>query len=160
MGLFVLVLFNSFFFMDWRFSFFNLPYSFDTAAEANTETAGRGSACEALVRFATSILGEEQLVDEGSNLVWHQRIIQRVGVWRHLLSPMYISVVLFLSVLLLPAIFLPVTWYPWVDYVTNKDTDLSKNSSDKLSIPSSERFFCLQQTTIRSPSIYQRLQHC
>ena len=116
--------------MDWRFRFLNLPYSFDTAAETNTETAGTGSVCEALVRFATSILGEAELNDEGSNLAWHNRIIQRVGVWRHLLSPMYISVVLFLSVLLLPAIFLPVTWYPWVYYVTDDNTDLSKDLSD------------------------------
>ena len=61
-----------------------------------------------------------------SNMIWHQRVIKRVGVWRHLLSPMYISVVLFLSVLLLPAIFLPVTWYPWVYYVTSENQDLCK----------------------------------
>jgi len=61
-----------------------------------------------------------------SHIIWHQRIIKRVGVWRHLLSPMYISVVLFLSVLLLPAIFLPVTWFPWVYYVTGQNEDLCK----------------------------------
>jgi hypothetical protein len=39
---------------------------------------------------------------------------------------MYISVVLFLSVLLLPAVFLPVTWFPWVSYVTNNNENLCK----------------------------------
>ena len=58
---------------------------------------------------------------------WYQRILYRMGVWRHLLSPIYIFVVLFLSVLLLPSVFLPVTWFPWTMYVTHDSEDLCKH---------------------------------
>jgi hypothetical protein len=51
---------------------------------------------------------------------------QRTGVWEHLTSHLYILVVLFLSVLLMPSVFLSVTWYPWVYYVTNQNTSLGK----------------------------------
>ena len=59
-------------------------------------------------------------------MIWYQCIIGRVGVWHYLLSPMYISVVLFVSVLFLPVTFLPVTWFPWVSYVTGNNENLCK----------------------------------
>ena len=39
----------------------------------------------------------------------------------HLTSPMFIMVTLFLSFLLLSVSFLPVTWFPWLMYLTDKD---------------------------------------
>ena len=63
---------------------------------------------------------------EIDKMKWYTRVLKRQGVWQHLTSPLYILVVLFLSILLLPGIFLAVTWYPWVYHITNKDTVLSK----------------------------------
>jgi len=57
---------------------------------------------------------------------WYQNMFQRKGIWKHLLSPLYIMVVMFLSILLLSGTFLHIIWYPWVYYITNQDTSLSK----------------------------------
>ena len=65
--------------------------------------------------------------NEESKIGWSQQIRERKGVWQHLTSPLYILVVLFLSSLLLPRIFLAVIWYPWVYHITDHDTTLSKN---------------------------------
>ena len=57
---------------------------------------------------------------------FYKKILKCQGIWKHLTSPLYILVVLYLSVLLMPSIFLAVTWYPWVYYITNEDVELSK----------------------------------
>lgn len=103
---FALLLFVSgFLFLDWTFPCLNLPYQFNRTLEKKTNSS--------------------DMIDESMEMKWYQRIIQRKGVWFYLTSPLYIFVVLFLSILLLPGIFLAVTWYPWVLYIT-KDTQLSK----------------------------------
>lgn len=43
-------------------------------------------------------------------------------VWQHLKNPLYILVILFLSILLLPSVFLSVIWQPWIKYITEQDT--------------------------------------
>ncbi|CAF2361322.1 unnamed protein product [Rotaria sp. Silwood2] len=97
-------------FMDWRFRLLNLPYGFVTNSEPNKES-----------RKSVEIDDAAHVI----NMSWYRHIVNRVGVWQHLLSPIYIFVVLYLSVLLLPTVFLPVTWFPWVMYVTNENEDLS-----------------------------------
>ena len=41
-------------------------------------------------------------------------------------NPLYILVVFFLSILLLPSVFLSVTWYQWIYYVTDNNKQLGK----------------------------------
>ena len=71
---------------------------------------------------------------------WYIQIRQRQGVWKHLTSPLYILVVLFLSILLMPSIFLTVTWYPWVLFITNHNTSLGKIWKDYINKTKIERF--------------------
>lgn len=52
---------------------------------------------------------------------WYSRMCRRVGIWRHLTSPLYILVVLYLSILLIPIDLLSITWYPRVYYLTNQN---------------------------------------
>jgi hypothetical protein len=74
--------------------------------------------------------GEDQSSNKNEldKMKWYTRILKRKGVWHYLTSPLYILMVLFLSILLLPGIFLAVTWYPWVYHITKQDTILSKLS--------------------------------
>lgn len=44
--------------------------------------------------------------------------------WEHLRSPLYILVVLFLSILLIPSVFLAVIWRPLIIATTEKDESL------------------------------------
>lgn len=55
---------------------------------------------------------------------WYTNIYRRIGVWKHLTNPLYILVVLFLSILLLPSELLSVIWYPRVYYITNQNASL------------------------------------
>lgn len=107
----VLMLISSFMFLDWRFPILNLPYHFDTKLEKKTKSI--------------NITNDDTEIE---NINWYMKIIKRKGVWHYLTSPLYILVVLFLSILLLPGIFLSVTWYPWVFYITKQDILLSKSS--------------------------------
>ncbi|UJR12570.1 hypothetical protein I4U23_016746 [Adineta vaga] len=104
----ILMLISSFIFLDWRFSILNLPYQFNTKLEKKA-------------------LPPNTIADDGEleKLKWYARIFQRKGVWHYLTSPLYLLVILFLSVLLLPGIFLAVTWYPWVYYITKQDITLT-----------------------------------
>ena len=101
----VLLFLSGFIFLDWTFSFLNLPYQFNRKLEKKKDSS--------------------DTINELMEMKWYQRIFKRKGVWFYLTNPLYILVVLFLSILLLPGIFLAVTWYPWVFYIT-KDTRLSK----------------------------------
>jgi hypothetical protein len=102
----VLLLISSFIFLDWTFPILNVPYRFNTELEKKNISSD----------------------NEINQMKWYRRILERKGVWHYLTSPLYILVVLFLSFLLLTGIFLSVTWYPWVYYITNRDTLLSKLS--------------------------------
>ena len=62
---------------------------------------------------------------------WYTNIRQRVGIWKHLTNPLYILVVLYLSILLMPSILLSVTWYPWVYYINHNDKTISKLNSKR-----------------------------
>ncbi|CAF3225742.1 unnamed protein product [Rotaria sp. Silwood2] len=106
----ILMLISSFLYLDWRFSILNLPYQFDTKLEEKNVSS---------VRVTSKPIGE---IDK---IKWYTRILKRKGVWYHLTSPLYILVVFFLSILLLPGIFLSVTWFPWVYYITKQDTILT-----------------------------------
>lgn len=44
----------------------------------------------------------------------------------HLTSPLFILVALFLSFLLLSIAYLPITWFPWLMYLTKDDVQRSK----------------------------------
>ncbi|CAF1279841.1 unnamed protein product [Adineta ricciae] len=100
----VLLFVSAFLFLDWKFTLCKLPYGTNvTFEEALTKSNNRTD----------------------SETKWYIKIYQRTGIWNHLLSPLYILVVLFLSVLLLPSVLLSVIWYPWVHYITNQDTVLA-----------------------------------
>ena len=127
------MLISSFMFLDWRFPILNLPYQFDTKLEKKNVSAtvitGRWITKNSLLIFS-HCLGGNQLANnsELDEMKWYTRILRRKGVWHYLTSPLYLLVVLFLSILLLPGIFLAVTWYPWVYYITQQDRILSKSS--------------------------------
>ena len=87
---------------------------------------------------------------------WYENLRHRTGVWKHLTSPFYILAVLFLSILLMPSVFLTVSWYPWVLYITNQNTSLGKISSHQTNFFIRIEF---QQRVIHLPSIYRRWQH-
>ncbi|CAF1274177.1 unnamed protein product [Rotaria sp. Silwood1] len=106
----VLLLISSFLYVDWTFPILNLPYQFDTKLEE---------------KKVSSINVKSKSINEIDKMKWYIRILKRKGVWYYLTSPLYILVVLFLSVLLLPGIFLSVTWYPWVYYITKQDKILT-----------------------------------
>jgi hypothetical protein len=57
---------------------------------------------------------------------WYTNIRQRNGIWEHLTNPLYILVILYLSVLFIPYNLLSVTWYPWVYYIKDSDKTISK----------------------------------
>lgn len=96
MSIGVLLFCSSFLFLDWTFPILNLPYKFDTHLEENSSK------------------------DESDKVYRHQ------GVWQHIISPLYILLILFLSILIMPSVFLSVTWYPWVYHITDQSTTQSK----------------------------------
>ena len=51
---------------------------------------------------------------------WYSQMYQRTGIWEHLISMLYITVVFFLSTLLIVTNLLSITWYPRVYYLTNQ----------------------------------------
>ncbi|CAF1453618.1 unnamed protein product [Adineta steineri] len=110
----VLLFISSFVYLDWKFPILNLPYKFNTKLEKKITAPA--------ITTDDGELPDNTQVDK---MKWYTRILKRKGVWQYLTSPLYLLVVLFLSILLLPGIFLAVTWYPWVYYITNQDTVLS-----------------------------------
>ncbi|CAF1194103.1 unnamed protein product [Adineta ricciae] len=100
----VLLFVSAFLFLDWKFTLCKLPYGTN-------------------VTFEQALTQTNDITD--SETKWYIKIYQRTGIWNHLLSPLYILVVLFLSVLLLPSVLLSVIWYPWVHYITNQNTVLA-----------------------------------
>ena len=44
--------------------------------------------------------------------------------WKYFLSPSYILVVLFLSIVLIPSVFLSVIWEPLITFVTKQNQSL------------------------------------
>ncbi|CAM4866798.1 unnamed protein product [Rotaria socialis] len=49
----------------------------------------------------------------------------RNTLWKNLRSPLYILVVLFLSIVLIPSVFLSVFWEPFITYITGDDESLA-----------------------------------
>ncbi|CAF1305896.1 unnamed protein product [Rotaria sordida] len=86
----LLMFITSFCFLDWKYSFLNLPYKFDVQLE---------------------------LTDENE--------LDRSSFWEHFRSPLYILVVLFLSILLIPSVFLAVVWEPSITFITGEDKSLA-----------------------------------
>ncbi|CAF0883502.1 unnamed protein product [Rotaria sordida] len=115
----VLLLISSFLYLDWTFPILNLPYQFDTKLEEKNVSSN-------------SVIGRS--ISEIDRMKWYTRILKRKGVWYYLTSPLYILVVFFLSILLLPGIFLSVTWYPWVHYITQQNTPLTNKYTFALNL--------------------------
>ncbi|CAF4769593.1 unnamed protein product [Rotaria sp. Silwood1] len=86
----LLMLITSFLFLDWKYSFLNLPYKFDVQLESTDENE-----------------------------------LNRNSFWKHFRSPLYILVVLFLSILLIPSVFLAVVWEPSITFITEHDKSLA-----------------------------------
>ncbi|CAF4029564.1 unnamed protein product, partial [Rotaria sordida] len=110
----ILMLISSFIYLDWRFPILNLSYQFDTKLEKKNI-------------YSNIITNEDQSSNnsEIDKMKWYIRILKRQGVWHYLTSSLYLLVVLFLSSLLLPGIFLAVIWYSWVYYITKQNTILT-----------------------------------
>ncbi|CAF1210055.1 unnamed protein product [Rotaria sordida] len=108
------MLISSFIYLDWRFPILNLSYQFDTKLEKKNI-------------YSNIITNEDQSSNnsEIDKMKWYIRILKRQGVWHYLTSSLYLLVVLFLSSLLLPGIFLAVIWYSWVYYITKQNTILT-----------------------------------
>ncbi|CAF1442875.1 unnamed protein product [Adineta ricciae] len=102
-----IMIFTSFLFLDWNFPVLNLPYKPIEDPEQQLETTALST-------------------ETDDKMKWYTNIYRRRGVWKHLLSPLYILVVLDLGFLLLPSSLLAVVWYPWVYYITNQNTSLGK----------------------------------
>ncbi|CAF0951989.1 unnamed protein product [Adineta ricciae] len=99
-----LMFISSFLFLDWKFPILNLGYTMDTKLE-QTQTIST--------------------INANNKSKWYTNIYQRVGFWKYLLNSLYILVVLYLSILLMPNILLSVTWYPWVYYISQNDKTIS-----------------------------------
>ena len=95
----LLSLFTSFIFLDWKYSLLNLPYQFDLRAESRNESIDKKNQ---FVSFLNIFLDEE---NEKSLL-------------KYIFSPLYVLVVLFLSILLIPTVFLSVYWNTFITHVT------------------------------------------
>jgi len=83
----LLMLLTSFLFLDWKYSFFKLPYKFNIQLEL------------------TDQLNENHFS-------------------KYLLNPLYILVVLFLSIVLISTVFLSVFWEPLITFLTKEDLSL------------------------------------
>jgi hypothetical protein len=46
------------------------------------------------------------------------------SIYQYLGNPLYILVVLFLSIVLIPTVFLSVVWEPFITFITKEDTSL------------------------------------
>jgi hypothetical protein len=84
----LLMFLTSFLFLDWKYSFLNLPYKFDVQLELTTDQ-----------------LNENHFS-------------------KYLFNPLYILVVLFLSIVLIPTIFLSVFWEPFITFLTKENLSL------------------------------------
>ncbi|UJR13126.1 hypothetical protein I4U23_000150 [Adineta vaga] len=96
----ILMFLSSFLFLDWKFPILNLEYKLDTKLERMETISTNGTK-------------------------WYTNIYQRVGFWKYITNPLYILVVLYLSILLMPNILLSVTWYPWIYYINHNDKIIS-----------------------------------
>ena len=70
---------------------------------------------------------------------------------RHLTNPLFVTLTLFLSCLLLTVAFLPVFWFPWLLFLTGDDLPLG-------TFPCRSSRNCLVHF-LGSSSLYVRLQH-
>ncbi|CAF0855764.1 unnamed protein product [Didymodactylos carnosus] len=120
----ILMFGSSCLFMDWKFPLLNLPYKFDSRLEEIQKDIIRKYIFRSYGRYAVHkpffLKGPDT-----NKIKWYKMICKRKGLWKHLTSPLYILVVLFLSILLIPSTFLSVTWYPWVFYITNQNIKLA-----------------------------------
>jgi len=55
------------------------------------------------------------------NIELESKEINEKSFWKYLIDPLYILVVLFLSILLIPSVFLSVYWQPFITFITNKN---------------------------------------
>ncbi|CAF1363219.1 unnamed protein product [Adineta steineri] len=85
-----LMFLTSFLFLDWNYSYWNLPYKFNIELESN-----------------------------------NQNELNENNLWKNLLNPLYLLVVLFLSILLIPSVLLSVIWEPLITFITNHDDTLA-----------------------------------
>ncbi|CAF0961128.1 unnamed protein product [Didymodactylos carnosus] len=92
-------------FLDWRFKVWNLE-STKKAREISQESEVVTLSTTDKAPTVTNTV-KERLRDQLTN-------------------PLYIFVTLFLGILLLTASFLPVVWFPWIYYITNKNLNLTK----------------------------------
>lgn len=87
----LLMLFTSFAFLDWKYSFLKLPYQFNQQLETGEQDADRSN---------------------------------EKSFWNYFSSPLYLLVVLFLSLVLIPTVFLSVYWEPFINHLTKGDKSL------------------------------------
>ncbi len=118
---------TSFLFLDWHFPMFNLPYKPEEELKSLSEPVdGKHVRCNRVTPSnVISDLSSSAIVEKSK---WYINIYRRHGVWEHILSPLYIMLVLFASMVLLPATLLSVIWYPWVYYITDQNKSLCKLS--------------------------------
>ncbi|UJR11903.1 hypothetical protein I4U23_016081 [Adineta vaga] len=57
----------------------------------------------------------------------NQNETNEMTIWKTLRNPLYILIVLFLSVLIIPTVFLSVIWEPFIRFITKENESLSKN---------------------------------
>ncbi|CAF1294440.1 unnamed protein product, partial [Adineta steineri] len=86
----LLMFLTSFLFLDWNYSYWNLPYKFNIELEST-----------------------------------NQNELNENNLWKNLLNPLYLLVVLFLSILLIPSVLLSVIWEPLITFITNHDDTLA-----------------------------------
>ena len=87
----LLMLFTSFAFLDWKYSFLRLPYQFNRQLESVGQDSSRSN---------------------------------EKNFWKYFSSPLYLLVVLFLSLVLIPTVFLSVCWEPFINHLTKGDKSL------------------------------------
>jgi hypothetical protein len=122
-----IMLITSFLFLDWHFGIFNLPYKPQEELKSLPEPDNnKHPQCSRVTPLnVIPHLSSSEIVEKSK---WYIKIYRRHGVWEHILSPVYIMLVLFTSMVLLPTIFLSVIWYPWVYYITDNNESLCKLS--------------------------------
>jgi hypothetical protein len=125
------MLITSFLFLDWHFVIFNLPYKPEEELKPLSEPDNnKHSRCSRVTPLnVIPDLNSSEIVEKSK---WYINISRRHGIWEHILSPVYIMLVLFTSMVLLPTIFLSVIWYPWVYYITDNNESLCKLSQTDL----------------------------
>ena len=105
----VLMFLTSFLFLDWNYSFLNLPYKFDVQLEITDQSI------EIKIENKKFQLFSLMKISDESN---------ENPFWKYFLSPLYILVVLFLSIVIIPSVFLSVIWEPFITFVTKQNQSL------------------------------------